>query len=389
MIVTGELRSASPVRLALGGMFAMAVAMGIGRFVYTPILPSMMEGLGLSASDAGLIASANYLGYFVGAILASGGWGASRERVIVLAGLAASSLLAGAMALGDGVHLFAAIRFLAGMASALTMIFITTIVLASIAEAGRQDLQALHFSGVGLGIAVSSVLTGYLYAIDTLWHESWLWVGALSLVGAAIASLLIEKGPARKVSEKAEPALPRSASLYRVIVAYGIFGFGYVVTATFLVAIVRGGNSGPLAESAVWLVTGIAAFLSLWIWTPVRRRFGMAKSFALGCVVESAGVAASVVVPGIAGPLIGGALLGGTFVILTAFGLEAGRRRAGAAPRRVLAWMTAAFGIGQIIGPVVAGYMADWSGDFVLASLAAAVSLGIAAIIIPADRAAA
>src|SRR5690606_23837941 len=129
----------------------MAAAMGIGRFVYTPILPSMIEGAGLSSADAGLIASANYVGYLIGAVLASGGWAASRERGVALAGLAASAALAGAMASAGGLNGFIVIRFLAGLASAFGFVFLTNIVFSGLAEAGRSDLQKVHFSGVGIG----------------------------------------------------------------------------------------------------------------------------------------------------------------------------------------------------------------------------------------------
>ncbi|MEZ5810683.1 MAG: YbfB/YjiJ family MFS transporter [Rhizobiaceae bacterium] len=378
---------ASPLRLALGGMIAMAVAMGIGRFVYTPILPGMMEGLGLSAGDAGLIASANYLGYLVGAVVASGAWGQGRERLVMLAGLGASAVLAAAMALTDSLAAFLLIRFLAGVASAFLMVFLSTIVLNRLMAVGREDLQAVHFGGVGLGIATSSLMTGALVLAGAEWPASWLWAGAISAAGFVAAWLMVDRGPVSGGPAKPEPPLPRSPRLTRVIIAYGLFGFGYVITATFLVAIVRQGEGGRLFESAVWLATGLAGFPSVWLWNKAVRRIGLARTFAIGCLVEAVGVAASVGIGGHAGPLIAALLLGGTFIAVTAQGLQAARRLARDAPRRALALMTASFGTGQIVGPIVAGYLADHSGNFVSGSALAAVFLLASAAIMPRDTA--
>ncbi len=210
---------ANPLRYAAAGMIAMAVAMGIGRFVYTPILPGMMEELGLSASDAGLIASANYLGYLLGAIAAAGGWAQGRERLVMLAALAASALLAGAMGLTGNFAAFVAIRFLAGVASAFVMIFVTTIVFSHLAAAGRNGLQALHFGGVGVGIAVSSVMTGALVLAGAAWPAGWLWSGALSIAGFLIVLLTIDRGPLVAGAIQREPPLPKSAALVKLIIA--------------------------------------------------------------------------------------------------------------------------------------------------------------------------
>lgn len=369
--------------LAFGGMVGMAVAMGIGRFVYTPLLPPMMEGLGLSAADAGLIASANFVGYLIGAVLASGGWGAGRERPIALAGLLATAALAAVMGLEESVPAFLAIRFAAGVASAFVLIFLSTILYSQYAAAGRRDLGAFHFGGVGLGIAVSSVMTGILQAQDMSWQSGWFWSGALSLAGVAIVWGTVDRGTSGDAAVTVEPPMRVSPMLTRVILAYGLFGFGYVITATFLVAIVRSGQGGPLSESLVWMVTGIAALTTTGVWIRVSNRLGLSRTFALACIIEAAGVIASVAMPGLAGPLLGGFLLGGTFVAITAFGLQAGRALAAMSPRRVMAMMTAAFGIGQILGPLVAGYLADWSGSFVLASLTAAATLIAAAFAMP------
>lgn len=374
--------SVSPHKFALAGMIGMAVAMGIGRFVYTPILPGMMEELGQSAADAGWIASANYLGYLVGAFAAAGGWAAGRERPLMLAGLGGTAMLAVAMGLTQSFAAFLALRFLAGLASAFVMVFLASIVFSQLAAQNRTDLQAVHFAGVGTGIAISSLMMAALVSVAAHWPAGWYVAGALSALGFLAVALMVDRGPVLAGGPAREPALPRTSALTRLIVAYGMFGFGYIVTATFLIAIIRQGDGGRLFESAVWLATGLAAAPSVYLWAGVARRRGSTEAFIWCCLAEAIGVAASVTLGGWFGPLIGGVLLGGTFVAATAYGLQAARLLAPQSPRRAFALMTASFGVGQILGPVVAGSLAHWAGDFFLASMVAAVVLVACAAIV-------
>jgi MFS family permease len=368
-------------------MVAMAVAMGIGRFVYTPILPGMMEELGLSPFDAGVIASANYVGYLLGAVLAAGSWGRGREYAIAMSGVAASAVWVTAMGLTESLILFAAIRFLAGIASAFVMVFLASLVLTRLAAAGRDDLQVWHFGGVGAGMAISAILTGVLIFFDAGWKAGWLWSGLISMIGFVVVLLLVDRGPVGGARPAPEPRLPQNSALTRVILAYGLFGFGYIITATFLIAIVRQAETGPLFESVVWLAAGLAGLPSVWLWGFFAKRFGAARAFSVGCVVEAVGVAASVSLGGYAGPLLGGVLLGATFIAVTTFGLQLGRQIAPQAPRRAFAMMTAAFGVGQILGPVVAGLIADQTGSFTAPSLlAAAVLMVSGGIVLGTDR---
>ncbi|MFD2057471.1 YbfB/YjiJ family MFS transporter [Mesorhizobium calcicola] len=369
--------TSTALRFAIAGMIAMAVAMGIGRFVYTPILPGMMEELHLSPADAGWIASANYLGYLVGALAAAGGWAHGRERLLMLAGLGASTVLAALMGLSDTMVAFLVIRFLAGLASAFVMVFMASIVFSHINAAGRSDLQAWHFGGVGLGIAISAAMMAVLVTEHAGWAAGWLWSAAISACGFVVVALLANEGPLADGDAAREPALPKDWSLVKIIVAYGLFGFGYVVTATFLVAIVRQAGGSRVFEATVWMVAGLAGFPSTWLWQKIAGWIGLHAAYALACFVEVVGVTASVAVGGYTGPLLGGVLLGGTFIAITALGLQAARQQAPPAPRRIFALMTASFGLGQIIGPIAAGLLAQASGNFFLASLTAASMLVI------------
>jgi predicted MFS family arabinose efflux permease len=267
------------------------------------------------------------------------------------------------------------------LASAFVMVFMSSIVFSHLAAAGRNDLQALHFGGVGLGIAASSALLAVLVTAHAGWQAGWLWSAAASLAGLVLVALLAGSAAPANGTDGREPALPRDGSLIKMIIAYGLFGFGYVVTATFLVAIVRQGGGGRVFEAAVWLVTGLAGFPSTWFWQKLAGRIGLHAAYAVSCLVEVVGVTASVVVKGAAGPLLAGVLLGGTFIAITALGLQAGRRLAPQAPRRIFAVMTAAFGLGQIVGPIAAGLLAQASGNYVLASIMAALALLVSGVI--------
>jgi predicted MFS family arabinose efflux permease len=152
-----------------------------------------------------------------------------------------------------------------------------------------------------------------------------------------------------------------------------------VITATFISVIVRTSPELRSIEPVIWLVVGLAAIPSVALWTWIGGRFGNAWSFAIACLVEGVGVAMSVLATSALAIAVSAALLGGTFMGITALGLVHARHISSGDPRRSLALMTAAFGLGQMIGPTFAGLAYDLDNSFLVPSLAAAAALFVAA----------
>lgn len=352
--------------------------MGIGRFAYTPLLPAMREAFGWSVAQAGDVASANFLGYVFGALFATRlAQRRDRSRWLVAA-LVLTAVTTGAGAFATGWLQWLALRFASGIASAMCLVISSAMVMANLAARGRPGLGALHFGGVGAGIVMSVATMELAQAVHVPAGRLWgcLGVAAAALGTAAWSTLRrVPDAPAASALTKqgGRQPLPRAARL--LVVSYGLFGFGYVVTATFIVAMARNLDRTGWLEPTTWAVVGLLAAPSVFAWQAIVRRLGMMPTLRLAYALEAAGVLIAGCATTPAFVVLGGAMLGATFMGITALGLRAAREAAGADGDRIIGWMSASFGIGQLLGPAVAGRMALATGGFVAPSVAAAVLL--------------
>ena len=229
---TGALRP--PAAVALAGCLALAVAIGIGRFVYTPILPYMTTGLGLSKSEAGLIASANFLGYLLGALAAAWRPAPGDARLWLLGALAISAGTTGTMGLTTNLGVFLVLRFLNGGVAALAMVLASSLTMDRLAATGQAAWATAVYAGVGVGIAVSSLAVPAAASGDGDWQGPWLVCGIVSLALAVPVFLLLwgQRSPASV--KAAVGGSGNRVSFHRFAFAYGLFGFGYIITATFI-----------------------------------------------------------------------------------------------------------------------------------------------------------
>ena len=394
----------TPLGAALAGLCALVLGMGIGRFAYTPVLPYMQAQLGLSIEAAGYVASANFAGYLAGALLAIAVPGRLRRGAFVGA-VALSVATTLAMAPLSGAWAMAVVRALSGIASAFVLIHGSAIVLDRLARDGRPTLFSLLYAGVGAGIVLCALVVEIASRTGASSATQWLALGLVSLALAPLAASLRDdaqspgaaSGPSASPPAGAPPAdVPcgapaapspaaarqRLRALRWLIGAYAGLGFGYVITATFIVVMVRARPDWQPWEMLVWMVVGLAGAPSNYLWLRAAQRFGPWRSMIAAYLLEAAGVAAAVSSHSLALVLLGAALLGGTFMGITALGLTTARGLAPGASGPVIARMTAAFGVGQIVGPAFAGWLAERSGGFGLATSAAALALLVCAAMV-------
>jgi predicted MFS family arabinose efflux permease len=377
------------LKVALAGALVLAAVLGIGRFAYSPLLPPMQDALGWSVAQAGDVASANYLGYVLGALAASALAQRTGRRFWLFAGMIFSGVTTLAGALVTSFPAWLMIRFGSGVASAFCFVLGTALVLEFLARHARPQLGALHFSGIGGGIVLSVLVIEVSRQQGISIFGQWGALGSFAILLLAGAWWVIRTLPRKPVKE-ARPAAylaqgpvpgaaqaPASAShlLNRLIIAYGLFGFGYVVTATFIVAMARRLEQAAYLEPLTWIIVGVTAAPSIFVWQWVARRLGIYTALRVAYVIEAAGVLLAGFAAGQVAVVTGGALLGGTFVGIVALGVGAARRAAGINQDRAVGWMTASFGLGQLLGPAVAGRLAQMTGSFAAPSLVAALLL--------------
>jgi MFS family permease len=350
--------------VVVAGAVALAVAMGIGRFAFTPLLPMMLHDGVIDLPSASWLASANYLGYLAGALLCTfqpwiwarvpglppvdGPW-------MVRAGLVATGLLTLGMAL-PWPAAWPLLRFAAGVASALVFVYVSGWVLSQMAHLQAPAMGGVMYTGPGAGIVVSGLFASAM--VQWHWHavDAWLVFGVLAFVLSALVWRTFGRGAApRPAAAPAGAALasePHGAlEVGFLCVAYGIAGFGYIVTATFLPVIARAALPGSPWLDMFWPIFGFGVFCGALIASRLRVSGDLRLLLAAGYAIQAAGIAVGLWSPSLAGFAIGSLLLGLPFTAITFFAMQEVRRLRPALAASFMGLATAMYGIGQIVGP--------------------------------------
>lgn len=323
---------------------ALAAGMGVGRFVYTPILPLMHAQAGLSADAGAHLATANYVGYLLGALAGTFLPALVRSPAVLRGSLALLIGTLAAMPTTDSTGVWIALRLLAGTASALIFVIAVDSLLGHLRD-HPPHLPGWAFGGVGAGIALSGLLVLALRPIAD-WRTTW-WASAALATALATASWKLRpEVPAMPSTRVPQARVDRRFGA--LFVSYGLEGVGYIVAGTFLVAAIGQGSPGWIGSGA-WVLVGLAAVPSSALWARLGRRWSRPGLLCVALVIQAVGIALPALIGGVTAALTSAMLFGATFIGISTLALAAGAQLR--FPRSV-ALLTAGYSVGQILGPI-------------------------------------
>ena len=389
--------------IACIGMYCMAVVMGYGRFLFTATLPDIMVQLSLSTTIAGWLASINYIGYFIGALIAMfvpqrSTWQAMTLWAII--SVVTTMLL---VIPNMSLTLWYIIRLIAGMASGVAMILSSSFVIQNLSSERRSVLSAVHYAGIGVGISASAIVTWWLLKLGYHFDVIWLVAGVTSLPVVwllyAIKPRQVQAVDSQQIDAKQHVSVHQTylnfkRSLYEAIsghhkaltllfVSYVLAGFGYISSATFLpVMAAQRLTTQTYAGLMIWLVVGIFAMLSNPLWGALAKRIGEIKTLMGLTVLQAFGMCLPIWFDGALGLYGNAAILGLTFVGMVSMTLTLFKNINPAYSNLLIALATLAYALGQFLGPLVTVALAGKDGNFNAGLLVAAFGLMIGFVLL-------
>ena len=386
--------------IALIGMYCMAVVMGFGRFLFTATLPDIMIQLSLSTTIAGWLASINYIGYFIGALIAMFVPPRLTWHMLILWTIVSVITTILLVVPNISLNLWYVIRLISGIASGVAMILSSSLVIQSFSVERRSVLSAVHYAGIGVGISASAILTWWLLTIGYHFDVIWLVAGMISLpvlwLLYAIRPIdsIVSKPDNNQTSSLHQTYINFKRSLYEalaghskpvalLLTSYMLAGFGYITSATFLpVMAAQRLTTQNSAGLSIWLVVGIFAMLSNPIWGALAKRIGEVKTLMSLTLLQAFGMYLPIGIDGTIGLYGNAMILGLTFVGMVSMTLTIIKNINPIYSNLLIGLATLAYAIGQFIGPLVTVALAGENDNFNAGLLVAAIGLLIGLILV-------
>lgn len=350
-------------QLALG-MIALFIVIALGRFAYTPILPFMQLDTGLDNKSVGLLATFNYLGYLIGAMLPI--FYIMKNKVFDLKCYlllnVATMLLFGVT---DHFVIWSLLRLLNGISSGVVFVLASNIVLEALHLARREGIAGLLYSAVGLGLFSSSLFI-FLYTDVTHWRETWIWLGSAAFILTLIIIVCLRENPTLPEPASHEAHGPEKVIRYSkkfyipFAIAYFCEGAGYIITGTFLVAIVK--TMPTLSEYAAlsWMFVGLGAIPATVLWSMIGQRIGICLSVILAFLLQIVAVLMPIFTVNAFAIALSSMIFGATFLGLTTLFMSKSHQITFETKgNNLVAVMTLIYSVGQMIAPYISGILIE------------------------------
>ena len=354
------------IKVLSAGIFSLILVMGIARFAYTPLLPLMQHQAGLGVAAAGWLAAINYAGYLSGALIASLISDMVLKDRLYRIGMIVAIVSTVMMGITTDFTVWAISRFVAGLSSAAGLLLGSGLILNWLIRHNHHSELGIHFAGIGLGIA-SAAAAVFLMTQWLSWDQQWFALtalGCLLLVPALGWLPPPDRSSMTKTGQKMEDAPPSAFFMGLLMSAYFCAGIGYVVSATFIVAIIDHMPGMTGRGTLVFFVIGIAAAPSCIAWDLIARRTGKLNALIAASVLQIAGIMLPVLSGGLFAALAGAILFGGTVMGIVSLVLTMAGQYYPTRPAKMMGKMTLSYGAAQIIAPAVTGWLAARAGSY-------------------------
>lgn len=381
------------------GLYCLAVVMGYGRFLFTATLPDIMSELSLTTTIAGWLASVNYMGYFIGSLIAMFVPHRLTWRALILGTLLSIITTLLLFLPNLPLSLWYVIRLFAGIASGIGMILGSSFIIQSFSTHKRSLLSTVHYAGIGVGISASAILTWWLLNLDLHFYSIWLVAGLTSLPLLVLLYAIRPDGVLQGNALNKKPSIKQTyinfkRSLYEAMVgqakavlllslSYVLAGFGYITSATFLP--VMAAKQLPTQTHAgllIWLVVGVFAMLSNPLWGALAKRIGETKTLIGLTLLQALGMFVPLWFAGAFGLYINAAILGATFVGIVSMTLNIIKNINPAYSNLLIGLATLAYAVGQFLGPLVTVALAGAKDNFDAGLLVAGAGLLLGLVLI-------
>ncbi|MDO6467009.1 YbfB/YjiJ family MFS transporter [Neptunomonas phycophila] len=366
------------------GVISLVVLLGIARFAYTPLIPVMISASVMSDISAGWLATLNYAGYLCGAVLAATIGDLMLKDKLYRAGLITAIITTLAMAFTDNVYLWAFMRFMSGLSSAAGLLIGSGLVLNWLIRNNYRSELGIHFMGMGLGIVFTAIACE-LMVNQLTWSTQWIVLGVCAALLSIPAWRWLPRphnGTVHSSGQVLKDKPPSARFFWLMVMSYFCAGFGYVISATFTVAMVERLPGLAGEGQLVWLLLGLTAIPAVIYWDKLARRIGTLYTLLICYLIHIIGIVLPLFSQTLTAAIVSGMLYGATFIGIVGLVLTMAGRFYPTKPAKLMGKLTLSYGVAQIIAPAIAGYMAAQTGQYSAALFMAAIMMVLGTILL-------